>query len=504
MTSNLGKSTADLTQPTTLPDQSLVELLNQTITPDKPLTADDIYIRSLFVTSTAVNAYGGRFSVDDLPHLCDLLIDSPVLIGHRKDSLPVARVFHAEIVTRDNAPWLHACFYWLKSVDGSATLRDNIDGGVYKECSLSFTYQHPECSICGKDIRLCRHEPFVEYPTARGRETCHFLYRQVEKVLETSLVYRGAVENTKVGSLSSVSTDAPLDLTSRPSLPDATLLADDCRYLVTPAYDGIPVTLTQSPQQLSMHSLSDDTLPDNLAAQFSATNISGLNGHFGVLVGYRGKERCSLDDLRKYLLCSSRPVTRLVVHLFPHPAIRLPLPPHPSSTHSIRPIPFRIAGAKELVTLAWRMRSTHGVDLWPLDQLPPFHLGWRFDPASGKHHRSPQYTLTRLPERNLALLTLDSTSERRRFLVHQFDPRGLLRGCRYIADPAGDDLLTLFSSDDASPAANVSRHTGDLSALAPRGEGFTFTSGGILRGSFVIRPVRLDGRTRFLFYRRRE
>jgi hypothetical protein len=72
---------------------------------------------------------------------------------------------------------------------------ENIDGGIYKECSIGFTFALPECSICGDDIRTCEHEPMGTYG---DDQTCHFNYRKIERVLETSLVYRGAIPETGV------------------------------------------------------------------------------------------------------------------------------------------------------------------------------------------------------------------------------------------------------------------------------------------------------------------
>ena len=169
--------------------QKYVDLINANINPPVPVTTSDVIIRAMYIISDSVNAYGGRFDRAELPSIAALFIDSPVLIGHDKSGLPVARNFWAETVERDGHTWVKCYFYWLKDADKDNRLRLNIDSGIYKECSVSFTYAYPECSACGKDIRTCGHQVSRDI---------FFYYRGVDKVLETSLVYRGAVPGTSI------------------------------------------------------------------------------------------------------------------------------------------------------------------------------------------------------------------------------------------------------------------------------------------------------------------
>jgi len=100
----------------------------------------------MFIVSDQVNSYGGCFPTEEHQNLTNLLIDSPVMIGHRKDSLPIARNFHAETIEKDGVNWVKVYFYWLKETDKSEDLKKKIDGGIYKECSISFLFNFPECS----------------------------------------------------------------------------------------------------------------------------------------------------------------------------------------------------------------------------------------------------------------------------------------------------------------------------------------------------------------------
>ncbi|MCP4582257.1 MAG: hypothetical protein GY839_11630 [candidate division Zixibacteria bacterium] len=169
--------------------QKYVNLINANIKPPVPVTASDVIIRAMYIVSDGINSYGGRFDRTDLPAIARLFIDSPVLIGHDKSGLPVARNFWAEAVEKGSRLWIKSYFYWLRETDGASRLKLNIDSGIYKECSVSFTYTMPECTACGKDMRFCGHQV---------GEDIFFYYRGVERVLETSLVYRGSIPDTSI------------------------------------------------------------------------------------------------------------------------------------------------------------------------------------------------------------------------------------------------------------------------------------------------------------------
>lgn len=198
MSASFGKITAFLAEPIEKISDELVSLINQNIKPIEPVTADSVCIRAMYVVSDEINSFGGRFPADEHPRLGSLLIDSPVLVGHRKDKLPIGRNFHTTLVSKDGRQWIKSYFYWLKSSDGAESLRENIDGGIYKECSIGFTYLMPECSVCGDDIRRCDHQPLHKVVHNGVESTIHFNYRKIERVLETSLVYRGALPDTSV------------------------------------------------------------------------------------------------------------------------------------------------------------------------------------------------------------------------------------------------------------------------------------------------------------------
>ena len=162
MAESIGRITAHLAEPIEKISEEIISLINKNIKPPNPVAAGDVFVRAMYVVSDEINSFGGRFPAEEHNRLAATLIDSPVLVGHRKDKLPVARNFHTQLVTRDGSQWVKSYFYWLKKSESAENLRHNIDGGIYKECSISFIYLFPECSVCAEDIRNCEHRPLQQ------------------------------------------------------------------------------------------------------------------------------------------------------------------------------------------------------------------------------------------------------------------------------------------------------------------------------------------------------
>ncbi len=173
----------DISQINSLPNPPLV-----------PVTTRDVYIRRVRLAGDAVDAGYGRFRTGDLPRLLDLLQGAPALVGHRKDTLGVARFFGGEVWQdpQSKISYIVPKFYWMRSHSASEDLRINIDGGIYNEASLGFIFRQPTCSVCNEDIRRCDHIPGREY----REQPCFFYYDDILRVTEGSLVYRGAQPGT--------------------------------------------------------------------------------------------------------------------------------------------------------------------------------------------------------------------------------------------------------------------------------------------------------------------
>jgi hypothetical protein len=327
MSDLIGKVTASLIEKGDAVPEGLIEKINENIKPPEAISPDDIYIRAMYIISDQVNTYGGRFPDDEHDRLIELLIDCPVLIGHRKDTLPIARNFYAEKVRRDGSNWVKVYFYWLKNSEKGEDLRKNIDGGIYKECSISFVFRFPECTICGSDIRECRHRPFVEYDVSGGKRTAYFNYRQVEKVLETSLVYRGSMPETSITKELFAPPKKECDSfedgfgfvrPGRHRIWDVARLDTGKSYLVMPAYESLVVFLERAGDRIRLMKPSGARFDS--PALSSYIDRSGFPpGNYALecrLIGHRGKERQSVSELLKYFNGEKGKVRRLDLKVY--------------------------------------------------------------------------------------------------------------------------------------------------------------------------------------------
>nr|MBN2276861.1 hypothetical protein [candidate division Zixibacteria bacterium] len=319
----VGSITASLIEKEPSGYRELTDIINRNIKPPTAVHPDNVHIRAMYIVSDQVNSYGGCFPGEEHEKLAEMLIDSPVLIGHRKDSLPIARNFHAETVIRDGVRWVKVYFYWLKNADRSDDLCRNIDGGIYKEGSISFIFNFPECSICGEDIRKCRHRPFEEYDVPGGdRRQAYFNYRQILKVLETSLVYRGSVEDTTITNelvfRKVTSDESPnswiIPLYQPPQrIWSMERLNKSKKYHILPAYESLPVTLCRFDGRMRILGGDQIELESDILNKY-LESLPMPDNNFAVearLIGHRGKERRPVEELIRFLQGEKTNVRRI-------------------------------------------------------------------------------------------------------------------------------------------------------------------------------------------------
>lgn len=178
---------------------ALINRLAQT-----PLAPDDVYIRSMYLCSNQLcESDWSRFSDRALDQIRDKVVGESVLAGHDKKSLPVARFFKAAVVDRPDVPdpetglptkWVRAWFYWLKATHGARDLALNMDGGIYREVSISWRFRAARCAVCNHSPRSCPHVPGEVYDGVG----CYQWIDEIVDVLEGSLVYRGADRSTGI------------------------------------------------------------------------------------------------------------------------------------------------------------------------------------------------------------------------------------------------------------------------------------------------------------------
>jgi len=501
MSASLGRITARLVQPEEeIFSPDLVGLINKNINPPTAVDKSDVYIGGMYVVSDEVNSFGGRFPVEEHERLAHLLIDSPVMAGHRKDKLPIGRNFHAEVIERNGKSWVKSYFYWLKSTEGAEALKNNIDGGIYKECSVGFTFLFPECSVCKKDIRTCPHEPFQQYRSEndnKGDSVTHFNYRKIERVLETSLVYRGAVPDTSVSRELAIDKKSAENSFGGPDKPvlisSLSELEPEKEYLLVPFYEALPITVTFAKGVLYLQYPGGEPIDSAICSHFGVRNLPDMHQAYGHLVAYRGRERCSIKQLKRYLVGQSSPVTRLEIKLFPPLGLALPKTVDNGVPNRIRLIRHSVTCVDNLDCLARSIMTRNGVRLWPVDADPLLSTGYQYRPSDTDTVENGTYTLSYNQHRPFGTLALANRGGKETYQIRQFNLTRLLRGGRFITDKAESQPVEALQVDERTIQ-------GQVKSQVHHGEGVVLDLTGPLSGRFVLRRVKLNDRRRYLFY----
>ena len=266
----------------------------------------------------------------------------------------------------------------------------------------------------------------------------------------------------------------------------------DRQLLVTPAYDGLTVTAECVDGALSLTTPDGDLLPKKLTARFVATSWPEGSSLVGRLVAYRGKERLTRKYLRQYLERDTGPATRVELKLFPQDGVDLSAISH-GGPDRVRPMKHRIVAAAEIDDAARNLMTRDGVDLWTLDAPPPEHPGYRYRPVGTRDVSGPSYRLT-LSALDGGWLEFGDGTERRAMKINQFNLARLMKGAHFVADDC--------SGSRVPSARNGTRSLdGSVTELKAIGRAVVLELSGGLCGRFALRPIRLEGRRRWVFYR---
>lgn len=184
-----------------------------------PLTAADVYVRQCEAINDLPLKNG---LILGLPELGQIAMLSPGKGIHRnhdtytaEGGLPIGRIFaarlasapvpagvtqvqpHSVAMLAESVPGNYTqcvqTFYILATDEGTELVR-LIDGGAIAEVSVSFMYDQLTCSICNTDLQDCAHWPLEMY----DGQTCMGLVQGVNDYLETSLVWQGMANETRL------------------------------------------------------------------------------------------------------------------------------------------------------------------------------------------------------------------------------------------------------------------------------------------------------------------
>lgn len=154
----------------------------------RPLAHDAFSVFSMDLCHNQVDRHFSRFPEEELEKIDGLIPGRPLMERHDlRGSLPRGIFFRSRLHCEGERISVRPDVYVLRTAENADFIR-NIEGGVYRETSIGFSFRNPECSICGKDLRTCAHVPGRSY----GDALCHFLMRGVIEVIEGSVVPSGS------------------------------------------------------------------------------------------------------------------------------------------------------------------------------------------------------------------------------------------------------------------------------------------------------------------------
>jgi len=153
----------------------------------RQLDRDEFAVFTMDLCNNRVDAHYSRFPVNELESINKMVPGRPFMERHdTKGTLPRGTFFRSRLHEDPDRDYVSVRpdVYILHTEDNRGLI-DNIEGGVYRATSIGFSFMHPECSICHKDIRTCDHVPGRTY----GEESCHYVMHDVVSVLEGSVVF---------------------------------------------------------------------------------------------------------------------------------------------------------------------------------------------------------------------------------------------------------------------------------------------------------------------------
>ena len=154
----------------------------------RPMKCAEFAVFTLDLCHNQVDRHFSRFPDEELEKVDGMVPGRPLMERHDlRGSLPRGTFFRSRL-HRDGARLsVRPDVYVLRTRENAGFIA-NIEGGVYRDTSIGFSFRKPECSVCGKDLRTCDHVPGRTY----GDEQCHFIMRDVLEVIEGSVVSSGS------------------------------------------------------------------------------------------------------------------------------------------------------------------------------------------------------------------------------------------------------------------------------------------------------------------------
>lgn len=165
----------------------------------KPLTAADVFVRECDAINDRPLKNSLLLGLAELAQIAQMSPGKGMHVQHdtwTTDGLPLGRIFAARLESREGQARVVQTFYLVADDDNAQTV-GRIDAGAISEVSVSFMYDRLTCSICENSLddgENCPHWPGKEYEGV----TCMGLVQGVDEYMETSLVWQGMANDTRI------------------------------------------------------------------------------------------------------------------------------------------------------------------------------------------------------------------------------------------------------------------------------------------------------------------
>ncbi len=154
----------------------------------RPLAPEEFVVFTLDLCHNQVDRHFSRFPEEELEKINAMAPGRPLMERHDlRGTLPRGTFFQSALHRDGERVSVRPDVYVLRTADNEDFIL-NIEGGVYRETSIGFSFRTPECSVCQRDLRTCDHVPGRTY----GDALCHYVMRDVLEVIEGSVVSAGS------------------------------------------------------------------------------------------------------------------------------------------------------------------------------------------------------------------------------------------------------------------------------------------------------------------------
>jgi hypothetical protein len=262
---------------------------------------------------------------------------------------------------------------------------------------------------------------------------------------------------------------------------------------VIPRYESIPVGVRLEEGMLSLEREDGSRIADDLVAKFPLEGLPETLKVSGRLVGYRGKERCRVEDVETFLEDESGPVSRLVVYLLPGEGVDATMTGDNHRPFDVRIIPHRVVSPEGLDRRAREIATRLGVEVRAVD-MPMGEQGFRYMPSEAVIENKQENALCWTSGSDRAVLRLKVDGSEVRFAIDRFNAVLLLKGRRFVAELERESAED--GDGDSKPIFEV-----PVERVTVRRAGLRVRLGGDLRGDYAISPIIARGTSKYLFYR---